>query len=90
VGSPFTVIQMRFRWAKKHLTEAIDLLLCELIAAPGMMEPQEDILSQGQMNGIGPKVLKQAAAKLGIVFERHAHPDIGGLRTYWRLPDKAA
>ena len=81
---------MRFRWVKKHLAEAIDLLLCELTAAPGMMESQEDILSRGRMNGIGPKVLKQAAAKLGIVFERHVHPDIGGLRTYWKLPDKAA
>jgi hypothetical protein len=81
---------MRLRWAKTHLTEAVDLLLSELIAAPGMMKSQEDILSRGRMNGIGPKVLKQAAAKLGIVFERHVHPDIGGLRTYWKLPDKAA
>jgi DNA modification methylase len=79
---------MRLRWAKTHLTEAVDLLLSELIAAPGMMKSQEDILSRGRMNGIGPKVLKQAAAKLGIVFERHVHPDIGGLRTYWKLPDR--
>jgi hypothetical protein len=81
---------MRFRWAKKHLKEAIDLLLCELTAAPGMMEPQEDILSCGRVNGIGPKVLKQAAAKIGVVFERHLHPNMRGSRTIWRLPDKAA
>jgi hypothetical protein len=30
--------------------------------------------------------MKRAAAKLGIVFERHVHPDMGGLRTYWRIP----
>jgi hypothetical protein len=53
------------------------------------MESQEDILSSGRMNGIGPKVLKQAAAKLGIVFERHAHPDIGGLRTKRHSKEKA-
>jgi len=81
---------MRFRWAKKHLTEAIDLLLCELTAAPGMMESQEDILSRGRMNGIGPKVMERAAVKLGIVIERHVHPDRRASRTYWRLPDKAA
>ena len=90
MGSSFTVIQVRFRWAKKHLIEAVDLLLCELTAAPDKMEPQEDILSRGRMNGIGPKVLKQAAAKLGIVFERHVRSDIGSSRKYWRLPDKAA
>jgi hypothetical protein len=81
---------MRFRWAKKHLTEAVDLLVCELTAAPGMVESQEDILSCGRVNAIGPKVMKRAAAKLGIVFERHVHPDVGGSRTYWRLPEKAA
>jgi hypothetical protein len=39
---------------KKNLTEAVDLLLCELTAAPGMLESQEDILSRGRVNGIGP------------------------------------
>jgi hypothetical protein len=76
-------------WAK-HLEEAVELLLCELTAAPGMIGPQEDLLSSGRVNGIGPKVMKRAAAKLGIVFERHVRPDMGGLRTYWRLPGKAA
>jgi hypothetical protein len=61
-----------------------------LTAAPGMIEPQEDLLSSGRINGIGPKVMKRAAAKLGIVFERHVRPDMGGVRTYWRLPGKAA
>jgi len=59
---------MRFRWAKKHLVEAVDLLLCELTAAPDKMEPQGDILSRGRMNGIGPKVLKQAAAICGFLL----------------------
>ena len=76
-------------WAK-HLEEAVELLLCELTAAPGMIEPQEDLLSSGRVNDIGPKVMKRAAAKLGIVFERHVRPDMGSLRTYWRLPGKAA
>ncbi len=86
----FAVIPMRsILWAK-HLEEAVELLLCELTAAPGMIEPQEDLLSSGRINGIGPKVMKRAAAKLGIVFERHVRPDMGGVRTYWRLPGKAA
>jgi hypothetical protein len=42
------------------------------------------------VNGIGPKKMRRAAAKLGIVFERHVRRDVGGLRTYWRLPGKAA
>ena len=84
------MIEMKLRWAKKHLTEAVDLLLCELIAAPDMMESQEHILSRGRINGIGPNVMKRAAAKLGIVFERHPHPDLSVSRTYWRLPEKPA
>jgi hypothetical protein len=51
-------------WAK-HCEEAVELLLCELTAAPGMIEPQEDLLSSGRIDGIGPKVMKRAAAKLG-------------------------
>jgi len=74
----------------KHLEDAVELVLCELTAAPGMIESQEDILSIGRINGIGPKVMKRAAATLGIVFERHAHQGMGGSRTYWRLPEKAA
>ena len=90
VGLPVAVVPMRsVSWAK-HLEQAVELLLCELIAAPGMIEPQENLLSCGRINGIGPKVMKRAAAKLGIVFERHIHPDMGASRTYWRLPGKAA
>jgi len=74
----------------KHVEEAVELLLCELTAAPGMIEPQEDLLSCGRINGIGPKKMRRAAARLGIVFERHVRRDVGGLRTYWRLPGKAA
>jgi hypothetical protein len=74
----------------EHLEGAVELLLCKLTAAPGMIEPQEDLLSCGCINGIGPKKMKQAAAKLGIMFERHVPPEMGGLRTYWRLPGKAA
>ncbi|HWY53638.1 MAG TPA: hypothetical protein VNZ03_04200 [Terriglobales bacterium] len=74
----------------KRLEEAVELLLCELTAAPDMIESQEDLLSCGRIHGIGPKLMKRAAAKIGIVFERQAHPDIGGLRTYWRIPAKAA
>jgi hypothetical protein len=51
-------------WAK-HLEEAVELLLCELTAALGMIEPQEDLLSCGRISGIGPKVMRRAAAKLG-------------------------
>jgi hypothetical protein len=76
-------------WAK-HLENAVELLLCELTATPGMTEPQEDLLSSGRVNGIGPKMMKRAAAKLGIVFERHVRPDLGRSRTYWKLPAKAA
>ena len=65
-------------WAK-HCEEAVELLLCELTAAPGMIEPQEDLLSSGRIDGIGPKVMKRAAAKLGIVFERQVCPDTGRL-----------
>jgi hypothetical protein len=81
---------MRSVLRDRHLDDAVDLLLSELTAVPGMIEPQEDLLSRGRINGIGPKVLKRAAAKLGIVLERHVHPDKGGPRTYWRLPEKAA
>ena len=81
-------IQMRHRWANKHLAEAVEVLFCELTKAPGMIEPQEDLLSRGRINGIGPKVMRQAAAKLGIVFERHVRPDLRRSRTYWRLPNK--
>jgi hypothetical protein len=35
-------------WAK-HLEKAVELLLCELTAAPGMIEPQEDLLSSGRI-----------------------------------------
>jgi hypothetical protein len=76
-------------WAK-HFEEAVELLLCELTAAPGMIEPQEDLLSSGRINGIGPKVMKRAAAKLAIVFERQVRPDMAGLRTYWKILGKAA
>jgi hypothetical protein len=76
-------------WAK-HLEEAVDLPLCELTAGSGMIEPQEDLLSCGPISGIGPKVMRRAAAKLGIVFERHIRQDLGGPPTYWRLPGKAA
>jgi hypothetical protein len=83
-------IPMRsIRWAK-HLEQAVELLLCELTAAPDMIESQEELLSCGRVNGIGPKVMKRAAAKIGIVFERHVHRDIGRSGTYWRLPAKAA
>jgi len=76
-------------WSK-HLEEAIELLLCELTAVPDMIESQEDLLSCGRVHGIGPRVMKRAAAKIGIVFERQIHPARGGLRTYWRLPGIAA
>ena len=66
------------------------MLLCELTAMPGMIESQEDLLSCGRVNGIGPKVLKRAAAKIGIVFEKQVPPDMRGPRTYWRLLGKAA
>jgi hypothetical protein len=74
----------------QHLEDAVDLLLCELAAAPDMIEPQEDVLSRGRINGIGPKIMKRAAARLGVVFERHANPKMRALQTYWRLPSKAA
>lgn len=86
----FAVIPMRSAQRVRRLEEAVDLLLCELTAVPDMTEPQEDILSSGRIHGIGPKVMKRAAAKIGIVFERQVHPDMRGLRTYWRLPAKAA
>jgi hypothetical protein len=76
-------------WAK-HLEEAVDLPLCELTAGSGMIEPRKDLLSCGRISGIGPKVMRRAAAKLGIVFERHIRQDLGGPPTYWRLPGKAA
>ena len=81
---------MRSALRAKRVEEAVDLLLCELTAVPDMTESQENILSCGRIHGIGPKVMKRAAAKIGIVFERQVHPDMGGLRTYWRLPAKAA
>jgi hypothetical protein len=70
---------------EKHLEAAVELLRNELIAAPGMIEWQEHLLSCGRNNGIGPKMIKQAAAKLGIEFERHVHPNTGRMRTYWKL-----
>lgn len=81
---------MRSVLRARHLDDAVELLLCELTAAPGMIEAQEDILSCGRINGIVPKMMKRAAAKLGIIFEKHLHPDMRGARTYWRLPEKAA
>jgi hypothetical protein len=55
------------------------------------LDSSASLLRVGErINGIGPKVMKRAAAKLEIVFERHVRPDMGGLRTYWRLPGKAA
>jgi len=60
----------------------------EFVAVPGMIESQEYLLSRGRVSGIGPKVMKKAAAKLGIVFERHVYPDTGFIRTYWRLPPR--
>jgi len=74
----------------KHIEEAVELLLCELTAAPDMSEAQEDLLSCGRIHGIGPKVMKRAAAKIGIMFERQAHPNMRVSRTYWRLPGNAA
>jgi hypothetical protein len=73
-------------WTTKHLEEAVELLRSELVAVPGMIESQEDLLSRGRINGIGPRVMKRAAAKLGVGFERHVYPDTGFVRTYWKLP----
>jgi hypothetical protein len=81
---------MRSRPGTKHLEEAIELLLCELTAAPDMSETQEELLSRGRVHGIGPNVMKRAAAKIGIMFERQVHPDMRGSRIYWRLPGNAA
>ena len=61
-----------------------------LTGAPGMTEAQKELLSCGRVRGIGPKVMKRAAAKIGIVFERQVHRHFGGQRTYWRIPAKAA
>jgi len=72
-------------WAK-HLEEAIQLLRVELVPMPGMIESQEYLLSRGRINGIGPKVMKRAAAKLKIVFEHRVYPGTGRARIYWRLP----
>jgi hypothetical protein len=74
----------------KHLEEAVELLLCELTAAPDMSEAQEDLLSCGRVHGIGPNVMKRAAAKIGIMFEKQVRPDIRASRIYWRLPGNAA
>lgn len=74
----------------KHLEEAVELLLCELTAAPDMSEAQEDLLSRGRVHGIGPKVMKRAAAKIGIMFERQVHPEMRVPRTYWKMPGNAA
>jgi hypothetical protein len=78
---------MRGIWAK-HFDEAVALVRRELVAVPGMIQSQEDLLSRGRISGIGPKVMKEAAAKLGIVFEWHVCPDTGFIRTYWKLPPK--
>jgi len=67
---------MKGIWAN-HLAEAIALVRRELVAVPGMIESQEYLLSRGRISGIGPKVMKQAASKLGIVFERHVCPETG-------------
>jgi hypothetical protein len=76
---------MRGMWAK-HLEEAVDLLRSELVAGPGLIESQEYFMSRGRINGIGPKVMKEAAAKLGIEVEQRVNPDTGRRRTYWKLP----
>jgi hypothetical protein len=72
-------------WAK-HLEEAIQLLRVELLPMPGMIESQEHLLSRGRSGGFGPKVMKQAAVKLGIMMEHRIYPDTGRVRIYWRLP----
>jgi hypothetical protein len=68
---------------EKQLEAAVELLHNELIAAPGRVRSELHLLSCGRNNGIGPKMMKQAAAKLGIEFERHVHPNTGCIRTYW-------
>jgi hypothetical protein len=64
----------------------VELLRGELVAGAGLIESQEYFMSGGRINGIGPKVMKRAAAKLGIVLEQHVNPDTGRTRTYWKLP----
>jgi hypothetical protein len=76
---------MRGVWAE-HFEKAVDLIWEKITSQTGQIESQEYFLSCGRVNGIGPKVMKQAAAKLGIVFERHVNPDTGFDKTYWRLP----
>jgi hypothetical protein len=76
---------MRRMWAE-HLEKAVDLIRQELIPLMGQTESQEYLLSCGRVNGIGPKVMKQAAAKLKILFERRIYPDTGCKRIYWKLP----
>ncbi len=68
------------------LERAVELLRFELVPASGNIESQAYLLNCGRAEGIGPRVMKLAAAKLGIIFERHIHPDTQHARTYWRLP----
>jgi len=59
-----------------HLERAVELLKCEL-CAPSIIHSEAHLLSRARLYGIGPRVMKQAATRLGIVFEQHVNPRTG-------------
>jgi hypothetical protein len=54
--------------------------------ATGVSHSQDYHMSCGRLKGIGPKVMKQAAAKIAIVFERRVQPGMRLTRTYSTVP----
>jgi hypothetical protein len=74
---------MRGIWAK-HFDEAVALVRRELVAIPGMIQSQEDILSRGRISGIGPKVMKEAGQKQPSPESKsrwpRSHEAVGGIR----------
>ena len=69
----------------EQLERAEELIRFELIPASGHIESQDHMLAIGRSERISPLIMKLAAKKLGVQFERHIHPDTGHARTYWRL-----
>ena len=69
-----------------HFEEAVKLVRREL-SVPGIAHSQDYLMSLGRLHGIGPLVMKTAAASLGIVTEKKIHSVTRRKRTYWRFPD---